>query len=93
MGRKKLFFDFRRWFAASDPHSIWLRSRLAFCLSLLLATFRQMYGGAIPMSRCRQLVLVGFRHSAMMQELSLISGSIRRAFVDGDNAGQVYAAA
>ena len=71
---KKLYIDFRRWFAASDLYSMWLESCLAFCFSLLFATSRRMSGGAILASRYRQLVLVDFRHPVIMRQLSLEQG-------------------
>ena len=59
---------------------------------LLIAFFSAGHvspGRAIPSSRCRQLVLVSFKHPAMMRQLSLRAGSIRSAFADRDHTAQV----
>ena len=57
--------------------------------SILLATSRRMSGGVTPARIYRQLALVGFRHSVIMQQLLFRTESTCRASAERDQTGQV----
>ena len=72
---RKDLLDFSLVGAGSDPNSGCLGSVDWHNLSALLAVSLLISGGAIPVSRCRLLVLVGLRQPVMVRQALFRDGS------------------
>ena len=89
----KLFRDFRRATTPRCPLSGCLSSVVCRGRSVRLATALLMSDGAIPASRGRLLVFVGFRHPVIILHVSSSVASSFFAWVERSHTGQAYSAA
>ena len=84
------WLDFNLVGAGSDPNSECLESVDWRSLSALLAVPLPISGGAIPVSRCRLLVLVGLRQPVIFRQALFRAGSNLLACTDLDHTGHAY---
>ena len=85
--------DFKLVSAGTDPSSGCLGLIDWHSLFVLLAVSLLISGGVIPASKCRLLVLVGWRQSVMVRLASFRAGSNLLACTDLDHTGHAYSAA
>ena len=89
----KLFLDLSRLTAGLWLNRGWRSSIVWRCLSLLLAAFLRISGGAIPDRMYKLSTGVGLRHPVISRQVALRAGSIFFACVDLSQTGQAYSAA
>ena len=87
---KKLCLDFNRLAAWIWPNNGCLSSETCRILSLLLAAWRRISGGAIPARIYRSSVDVGLRQPETRRQVALRAGLILSAWADLSQTGNAY---